>query len=194
MLSAPTLVLNKSWVVVSITTVRNALSLLYSGSARAICPETYEIHDFHSWAELRVLPHEQCIRTISRKIRVPEIILLVNYDGYPKRGVTFSRKNIYKRDDYTCQYCGSKPGISELTIEHIVPRSHGGRSTWANCVLACTTCNKKKSNKTLEETGMKLLRKPFKPKWPPQLVMPMTKVRQSWEQFISDKYWEAELE
>ena len=77
----------------------------------------------------------------------------------PAAAVTFSRRNIFKRDRYVCQYCGSQPGSEELTIDHVVPRSQGGVSSWTNCVLACMTCNKRKADRTPEQAGM-MLRQP----------------------------------
>ena len=73
---------------------------------------------------------------------MPEVITLTGYERLPSAAVAFSRRNIYKRDHYTCQYCGVRPGTEELTIDHVVPRAQGGESRWDNCVLACLACNK----------------------------------------------------
>ena len=75
------------------------------------------------------------------RLRVPEVIALQHYDRVPLAAVTFSRRNVAKRDHYTCQYCGAQPGVEELTIDHVNPRSQGGQSSWTNCVAACVTCN-----------------------------------------------------
>lgn len=168
--------------------------MLVEGVARVVCVETYETHDFKSWSDLRPVDEELYIRTVRMNLRVPEVILIPRYDGMPAQGITFSRKNIYKRDNYTCQYCGRKPGSCELSIDHIIPRSRGGRSDWANCVLACVECNKKKGNKTLDETGMKLQRKPFRPEGTRAILFPFLLAKKSWESFISDHYWNVELE
>jgi 5-methylcytosine-specific restriction endonuclease McrA len=131
---------------------------------------------------------------VSRAIRVPEVIVLVQYDRAPRRHVPFSRRNLYRRDHYTCQYCGSRPGTENLSIDHVVPRSFGGHTTWTNCVLACIRCNIRKSNRSPEKAAMRLLRKPFKPRWIPQVALPKGIVKRSWSQFISERYWEVELE
>jgi 5-methylcytosine-specific restriction endonuclease McrA len=111
----------------------------------------------------------------------------------PAKTVVFTRRNLYKRDRNTCQYCGRRPGTSELSIDHIQPRSRGGRSSWANCVLACMRCNRKKSNRLPAEAGLRLQREPVAPRWNPTLEIPLGRVRQSWEHFVSDKYWDAKL-
>ncbi len=193
MLAEPTLVLNKNWVAIQTTTVRNALSLLYTGGAKVINTDTFEPHDFESWTDLAVARDTDCVKTVSLKIRVPEVILLQNYDRIPKREVTFSRRNLYRRDRYTCQYCGCTPGSAELSIDHVMPRSKGGRTTWTNCVLACIKCNKRKGSRTLAEAHMKLLTQPVKPKWSPHVLIPLFRKKQSWDRFVSDKYWDTEL-
>lgn len=192
-LAEPTLVLNKNWVAIQTTTVRNALTLLYSGGAKVINTETFEPHDFQSWADLAVTRDEPCVRTVQLEIRVPEVILLLDYDRIPKREVTFSRRNLYRRDRYTCQYCGDTPGSQELSIDHVKPRSKGGRTTWENCVLACIACNKRKGSRTLKEARMRLLSVPQRPKWNPHILIPLYRKKESWEKFVSDRYWDTEL-
>jgi 5-methylcytosine-specific restriction endonuclease McrA len=192
-LNDATLVLNRSWVAIHVTSVRTALSLVYQGVARVISPDTYQSHDFESWADLSVAKGERCIHTVSLTIRVPEIIVLLGYDGIPKKEVPFSRKNLYKRDGYTCQYCGRRAPSEDLSIDHIVPRSLGGKSSWTNCVLACIRCNVRKGNRSLRGAGMSLVRKPQKPDWSPALTLTFGAKKQSWEKFISDRYWNVEL-
>ena len=193
-LSQPTLVLNKGWFAIDTTSVRHALGMLYSGAAKAIRPETYEVHCFDTWADIAVLPEEPCVRTVSLRIRIPEVIVLTRYDRVPTFHVPFSRRNLYRRDKYTCQYCGGRPGSQELSVDHVMPQSRGGRSDWNNCVLACTSCNHRKANCTPQEAGMKILKLPKAPSWSPLLEVPVARVRQSWEKFVSDRYWDLPLE
>ncbi len=194
MLNEASLVLNRNWLPIGTTSVREAICLVYREAAHAVDPEDFTVHDFDSWASLRLAQDEPCIRTVRLRIRIPEIIVLTEYDSIPERRVAFSRRNIYKRDRYQCQYCGAKPAVSELTVDHIVPRSAGGRSTWENCVIACLRCNRRKANRTLSEAGLHLSKPPMEPRWSPCVAIPIAKRRASWEQFVSEKYWNVELE
>jgi 5-methylcytosine-specific restriction endonuclease McrA len=167
--------------------------MVYQETARFILPETYETFDFDSWADLKLVEGETCIRTVHLGIKVPEVILLRFYDRVPRREVPFSRRNIYRRDGYVCQYCRGRPGSRELSIDHIVPKSRGGKTTWQNCVLACTDCNARKANRTLDAAGMRLIRPPRRPRWPTELTIPLGSIRSSWTRFISERYWNTEL-
>ena len=190
----PTLVLNRNWVPVSVTTVLNALCKLYQGSARVVRPEDYSVYDFASWSKLAVAEGQPVVRTATLTIPVPEVIVLARYGEVPDRHLVFSRSNLYKRDRFTCQYCGMRPGSGELTIDHVIPRSRGGTSTWTNCVVACVSCNSRKANRQPHEAGLLLRKKPVKPEWAPRLVLARFSYRANWEKFVTDAYWNAELE
>jgi 5-methylcytosine-specific restriction endonuclease McrA len=194
MLHEPTLVLNKHWTAVKTMTVQKALILLYGERARVICPDTYEVYDLDGWIDrsmTRVV--ERAIRTPRYRIEKPEVILLRHYGGRPRHEVTFSRKNLYRRDQYTCQYCGIRLPSEELSIDHVIPKSRGGKTAWDNCVLACIRCNTKKANKTLREVGFQLICKPEKPRWSPFEEVGKRERPTSWEKFLSDEYWNSEL-
>jgi 5-methylcytosine-specific restriction endonuclease McrA len=193
-LSDPTLVLNRNWVPVDFTTVMDALTKLYVGAARAIHPDDYSLHDFDSWSKVRSAEGTNVVRTATISIPVPEVIVLAKYGDLPTRGVAFSRANLYKRDRYTCQYCGRKQASAELTIDHIVPRSRGGQSTWTNCVVACIRCNSRKADRTLAQSGLALATAPVKPDWTPRLVVTRMTMKTSWEKFVSEAYWNVEIE
>jgi len=190
----PTLVLNKSWVAIDTTSVLDALRLLFKGAALAIRPDTYEAHAFDSWADLMVQPDEPHVRTVRLRIRVPEVIALTHYDGVPSHSMPFTRRNLFKRDRNTCQYCGARPGTAELTIDHLLPRCRGGVSTWENCALACVMCNRRKADRTPRQAGLRLRRLPVAPRWRPILGIPIGRVRQSWEKFVGEQYWDVLLE
>jgi 5-methylcytosine-specific restriction endonuclease McrA len=119
--------------------------------------------------------------------------VLAGYNRLPTAAVAFSRRNIHKRDHWTCQYCGRQPGGAELTIDHVVPRSQGGVSTWENCVLACIDCNKHKADRTPAQARMKLHREPVRPAWKP-LYARTSERMMSWSKFISEAYWNVPLE
>ena len=118
---------------IHITSVRRACSLLYQGIARAV-DEQYQTFDFESWAALSATVHDDTIGLVNRALRVPRVILLVGYDRIPKRHVRFSRFNVYARDRNTCQYCGQVFARGDLNLDHVIPRSQGGTSTWENVV------------------------------------------------------------
>jgi 5-methylcytosine-specific restriction endonuclease McrA len=181
-----TLVLNRSWLAVNVTTVRRALTLAYIGCARVIQPETFETHDFDSWLSAEPALGERAVRTVSRTIRVPEIIVLLAYDQQPVLRVPFSRRNLFLRDNYRCQYCGIRASSEELSVDHVVPRSKGGLSTWTNCVLACHVCNVRKGSRTPHEAGMRLLRTAAQPRWPVYLTFGSDRKRDSWQRFLSE--------
>ena len=130
-LTERTLVLNRSWTAITTTSVRHALVLAYRKVARIICPDTYQAYEFTDWAELSTERDGPAIRTPLLRIRVPEIIVLNRYNGYPRRGIAFSRRHIYRRDSYTCQYCGARPGT--------YPGSSSGSTTdrWMACWTGC---------------------------------------------------------
>src|SRR5262245_42337931 len=134
-LNTKVLVLNRSFLPIHITSVRRAFSLLYQGIAHAVS-EQYQTFDFASWSELSVSLHDDSLGLVGRVIRVPRVILLVTYDRVPKRQVRFSRFNIYARDRNTCQYCAIRFSRAELNIDHVIPRSRGGMSTWENVVCS----------------------------------------------------------
>lgn len=188
------LVLNKSWAAIATTSVRDALSMIFTGAAKVIQPETYEMHGFDTWSDLAPAPDEPCVRTVSLKLRVPEVIVLTKFNGMPHARATFSRRNLFRRDKNTCQYCSVRPGTSELTIDHVLPRSRGGGSSWENCVLSCVPCNRRKANRTPAEAHMHLLKEPVEPTWTPIMEVPVARVRQSWRHFVSDRYWDVALE
>jgi 5-methylcytosine-specific restriction endonuclease McrA len=166
-LSRPTLVLNRSWHPIHVTTVVRALVMVWNASAKVVDPEDYRLYTWEEWMTLIPRDSAPCIRTARARLRVPEVIALQHYDRVPLAAVTFSRRNVSKRDHYTCQYCGAQPGVEELTIDHIVPRSLGGTSSWTNCVAACVPCNARKADRTPEQAGMRLRRLPTRPEWKP---------------------------
>jgi 5-methylcytosine-specific restriction endonuclease McrA len=194
MLNQSVLVLNRSWMAVHITHARRALTLLYLGVAKAVSTDDYQTYDFESWKEASKAAHEQCIYAVNFKIRIPEVILIPGYAGIPKRELVLNRKNLFERDDYTCQYCRNKMRTEDLTIDHIVPRSRGGKNSWDNLVLACIECNKKKQNRLPEEAGMRLIRKPVRPKAMPGVGIQISAIKKiSWQRFLNRAYWETEL-
>ena len=197
MLSTSVLVLNRNYFPVHVTTVRRAFCMLYQGIAKAIDGQ-YKTFDFQSWVELSAAAHDDTIGIIGRVIRVPRVIILVAYEHLPKRGVRFSRINILLRDHHTCQYCGRKMQRNKLNLDHVIPRSKGGLTTWENVVTSCHDCNRRKGGRTPQEANMRLVQKPFKPASVPFFDITQYSLRyEAWKpfvNFIDFSYWNVELE
>jgi 5-methylcytosine-specific restriction endonuclease McrA len=137
------LVLNQDFRALTVCSVHRAFLLVYMEKAELVS-NAKNIY----------------LRTVSTSFPAPSIIRLQDYVNIPYKGVVLSRQNIFKRDGHTCQYCGSK---TVLTLDHVMPRSRGGQSSWENLTTACKRCNSKKGDLTPNEAQMPLKRKPFKP-------------------------------
>lgn len=196
------LVLNKHYMALRVIGVRRALSLLFQELAEVIScdDDSYCNYDFHSWQQASAAkrtfePHKyDWISTVNFDIAVPRVIRLLTYDRLPRQSVKFNRRNIFARDENRCQYCGKRFPMSELSLDHVLPRRLGGRSTWENIVCACTRCNVKKGGRTPEQAGMHLFKKPEKPKRNPVIHIHLSHERyKSWKQFLEHAYWSVEL-
>jgi 5-methylcytosine-specific restriction endonuclease McrA len=143
--SSKVLILNQTFEALQVCTARRAIVLLYTGRAE------------------RVEDTNRVLRSPSVVVPVPSVIRLHRYVRKPPlQTLSFNKKNILKRDGYTCQYCGRNSG-ERMTIDHVLPRSLGGRTIWENVVSACRACNLRKGSRTPLEAGMALLRPPAKP-------------------------------
>jgi 5-methylcytosine-specific restriction endonuclease McrA len=157
--------------------------------ARIVEPESYDLFTWDDWSKLRPKDGEGVLRASHYEIRIPEVILLSKYNKIPNQQRSFSRRRLWQRDNFQCMYCGKKPGSEELTVDHVLPRSQGGLTTWENCVLACVKCNTKKANRTPEQAKMKLLTVPKKPKLGNLFRADFNKPIKSWEAFLGECYW-----
>jgi 5-methylcytosine-specific restriction endonuclease McrA len=164
----PVLVLNATYEPINVCAARRALVLVLKGVASAE-------------EESRLV-----FRSPSRSFRVPSVIRLLEYRRIPFQGRALSRKNILMRDRNTCQFCARLLPASELTLDHIVPRSRGGESTWDNLVACCHPCNNRKGDRLLEEAGMKLLRRPrsFTLHTSRQLMRMMGRKDEAWRKYL----------
>ncbi len=187
------LVLNSVFQAVQVTTVRRAFRLFYAGRARAVAPD-FSTYDFENWCDLPVGADHERIHTPRRAIRIPRVIQLLHYDRVPRREVRFTRRNIFFRDRNRCQYCGRVFAQHELNLDHVVPLSRGGASTWENVVCACIACNGRKGSRTPHEAGMLLVRTPKRPAGHPILRAGWIGPRyEEWRTFLDVAYWNVEL-
>jgi 5-methylcytosine-specific restriction endonuclease McrA len=191
-LQSEILVLNKVWYPINLVPVPRGMCMLFEGSAHAI-DESYAQHDFQSWLEVSSADAEASyIQTSSRRILVPEVIVLRTFDKIPKTKAKLSRTNIYKRDGYSCQYCGQHLSRSRLTIDHVLPKSAKptpGVTSWTNCVASCLPCNAEKADMPLSEfsrrTGKRLLSEPVEPEGRHMAAIHMAhRKRPMWEKFL----------
>jgi 5-methylcytosine-specific restriction endonuclease McrA len=204
-LNANVLVLNRFYQAIRVVNVRRAFSMLCRDLAEVIHIEAVEGSawqnlNFDSWQELSELKHAfephafDWIHTVRYPIAVPRIIRLLGYDKLPRQEVKFNRRNIFARDSNRCQYCGKRFHTSELSLDHVVPRSQGGRNSWENIVCCCIKCNVKKGGRTPDQAHMKLLSRPAKPKRSPVINIRLSDHRYaSWKQFLDEAYWTVEL-
>ena len=162
-----------------------------------------ELHNFQSWQEVSEFKKEnglaedesEWVSTVSHQFQVPRIVRLLFYGRYPGRRISFNRRNIFARDENRCQYCRKRFPTSELSIDHVVPLSRGGRAAWTNVVCACTNCNKRKGGRLAHKVGMTLIRQPVEPRFNPLIRLKIRRKKYySWKQFLDEAYWSVTLE
>ncbi len=193
-LSSSVLVLNRFYLAVHVVAVRRAFVVLYGECAEVIHLEDghYANYDFPAWCEMSAFraleykqPHEDWIRAVRFEVQVPRIIRLLKYDRVPRKSLRLNRRNIFARDNHRCQYCGRALPLAQLSIDHVLPRSRGGPTTWENVVCSCLSCNTKKGGRTPQEAHMHLSVQPAEPKLNPILAMKLNNPKyQSWRSFL----------
>jgi 5-methylcytosine-specific restriction endonuclease McrA len=184
------LVLNRSWVVIGTTTVKDAVVLMSRDSARGVCTESFVMYSWEDWvsAEANLPKVDFYIKTPSLSIPAPQVVILTNYNDVAKTSIKFSTRALYRRDSFTCQYCYKKFRGEDLSIDHVLPRSRRGPTSWENCVASCFKCNNKKAAKTPAEAGLKLLAQPKKPRWNPVFHIKADLRPDSWSPLLK-KTW-----
>jgi 5-methylcytosine-specific restriction endonuclease McrA len=131
------------------------------------------------------LAESDWVRGINFWIQAPRVVRLHYYEQVPKISLRFNRRNLFARDGHRCQYCGRKPPLGQLSIDHVRPRSRGGKTTWENVVCCCLPCNCRKGNSTPAEAGLTLIQKPRRPAHSPQLTAKLTNPKyQVWQTFL----------
>ncbi len=203
-LNSHVLVLNKLWMAIRIIDARRAFSLLFRDMAQVVRvdDESYVGYDFSSWAELTGVKacfnqqqHDyDYVKTVSMDLAVPKVVRLLSYSKVPKTTIKLNRRNIYARDHNLCQYCGKHFPTTELSLDHVKPRSQGGGSSWQNLVCCCVRCNSRKGGRTPLQAQMRLITKPVKPRRCPAVVKSLSHAKYaSWQPFLDNAYWSVEL-
>ncbi|MFD2255167.1 HNH endonuclease [Luteolibacter algae] len=170
-LELPVLVLNRYWQPVHTCSARRAVHLLCIGHAHVVQvdgEEKFTTHDLGSWiGHSKGIVSEEMIHSVRLALLVPKIIVLSIYDSLPRLELKFTRRNVFLRDKFTCQYCLKVLPENKLNLDHVIPRDKGGKTTWENIVASCVKCNTRKANKFPQEANMYPANKPFAPRWRP---------------------------
>lgn len=170
-----TLLLNITYEPLQVISWQKAITLLTLGKVEVI--EEYD----------------RQVRSVSLAFNLPAVVRLLRFVTWRDESPTFSRRNLYTRDHGKCQYCGKRLTLSELTYDHVIPKSRGGQTTWENVVTCCVTCNGKKGARTPRQAGMRLLTVPARPHW--NLAFRVTsgirQIPKFWHDYL---YWTVELD
>ncbi len=172
--STTTLLLSQGYEPIKVISWQRAITLLFLGKVEVL------------------KEYEGDLRSVSVVIKIPAVVRLLRSFRRHNRPVKFSRVNIYARDHYRCQYCSKKANLTDLTYDHVVPRSQGGATDWTNIVTCCYLCNRKKGGRTPREAGMQLLAQPAQPNWVPAIAIQisMRSIPEAWRDYL---YWTGEL-
>ncbi len=195
--------LNAHYVALRIVSVRRAFTLLFKRGADAspvaevVAVEAgrYVSYDFEQWVEFSVL-HEECggngvdwVQAVRHRLAVPRVIRVLTFSKFPGQEIKFNRRSVFARDGYVCQYCGKRFPVAELSLDHVIPRSRGGSTTWENIVSACLACNVRKGGRTPAEARLRLGKPPVKPRRNPAVAVKLNDRRYaSWKHFVSSTH------
>lgn len=182
------LVLNRGYMPVHITSVRRAVTLIYLEIAKGV-DQSYQTFGWRDLEELAQMSGCELgddfhyLKRVNGRLPVPRVIVLGDYDKIPQRTVRFSRAHVFLRDQYQCQYCRKEFPKSKLNLDHVMPRSRGGKTSWENLVTSCHVCNRRKADRTPNEANMPLAKVPRRPSGTLGLLN-LTKVHESWQPFL----------
>ncbi len=203
-LTGSVLVLNRFYMPVHVVSVRRGVVLLFRELAEVIHVEQgqYFNYDFCAWLELsefmaaedEFCEHREFIRSVNFYLEVPRVVRLYHYDKVPRQTLRFNRRNLFARDGYRCQFCEIQFPTSQLSFDHVVPRSRGGQTTWENVVCSCLKCNGRKGDRTPEEAGMRLTKKPARPRHNPMLSIKLDNPKyEIWRTFLTGSNLSVEV-
>ena len=194
-LDSPVLVLNKSWMAVRVQSLKKALSKVTAGRAKILDPISSQLYTWEDWlstffTEKETEVNYETIRSKYWSFKKPKIIICTSYNKIPHTSLKLSRRNILIRDRFTCQYTGKRVTYKNATLDHIVPKSKGGKTSWTNLVACTFEVNVKKADRTPEEAGLKLIHVPKKPQWSPIYAISLKKRPKCWENYIKEENME----
>jgi 5-methylcytosine-specific restriction endonuclease McrA len=203
-LESRVLVLNSIYQPINVISLKKALCKLVKSVAEVVHVEDgmYNSYSFASWAEVSELrqqiqalgTEDELLGSAGFSFVVPRIIRVLTYSKSRKHPVRLNRKNVFARDRRICQYCGKRYPSEGLNLDHVIPRSQGGKEAWENLVCACFRCNSRKGGRTPLQAGMKLIRLPVRPPAAAVRVTIGDRKYKDWEAFVSDAYWEVDLQ
>ncbi len=173
---ARTLLLNSTYEPLKVIPWQRAVTLLWLGKVEVI------------------RSYERDVRAVTFKIRMPAVVRLLRFIRRRRTQISFSRRNLFARDESSCQYCGQKRETADLTYDHVVPRSQGGKTDWHNIVTCCVDCNRKKGGRTPEQAGMRLIKTPKRPERLPGVLtvtVGLQSAPDAWRDFL---YWNVRLD
>lgn len=171
-----TLLLNSTYEPLKVISWQRAVTLLWLGKVEII------------------RSYDRDIRAVTFRIRMPAVVRLLRFVRRKRPQISFSRRNLFARDEYRCQYCGRRHESPELTYDHVTPRSQGGRTEWTNIVTCCVECNRRKGGRTPEQAGMRLMRPPKRPEHLPGVItvtIGLQSAPDAWRDFL---YWNVSLD
>jgi 5-methylcytosine-specific restriction endonuclease McrA len=193
MLDGHVLVLNRLYQALQVATVREAFVLLASGRVVAVDSD-FRTLGWDDWRSVPPGPEERSVATPRERIRIPRVVLFPRVSRQPRRHIRFNRRNVYQRDRYRCQYCGKVHPPSRLNLDHVVPLSKGGKTSWENVVCSCVPCNRRKGDRLPREAGMRLIARPRHPRWNPLVHASDRHTYDFWRTFLDAAYWTVELD
>ena len=180
------LVLNKMWNAIRVIEAIRAFTLLFAGKASVVDGSDYTVFDWDSWSKITPEDDDSMVISTSKgMVKIPKVIVLSKYDKLPKKGMKLTKRNIFLRDEFRCQYSGIKINTKNGNIDHVVPRAQGGKTTWNNLVACSKRINSLKGDRTPAEAGLTLLKSPGRPE--PQVIYidPRINMDPYWKKFIS---------
>jgi len=184
------LVLNRSWQAIHTKSPMEAFTMMYQDSATALDIRGVDVMVPLRWKDWVNLPYDEnanYIKTINGEIKIPTVIVLCEFDRVPMKRPKFTSNNLWERDQGICQYTNKKLSRSEANIDHVIPRTKGGKTNWTNCVICHKEVNAKKGPRTPEEAGLKLIRQPSVPRALPSTFYIRNKHNVTdWDIFLKD--------